>query len=256
MQIWTIVPMIIGIVAALFGMNKQKQGAPWGQPLAILGAIIAIASAIFSFGHQLTGGSNTSAIQNREQRFMFLKGKFLGEAIKKAVPGAKKIVVLVDPMEIYDATGEKLAEPRENFTVNGMKSALPGVEFVPVSKEIPKMKPATMKGPNGEEMEMPMMVDIQMTGRDFQKILPKIKGADVFVAVTMLPMDLRLKQVLGALKDTKAKVAILESGNTDAFKECFADGGKSVAELIAVAVLVGALDFCFSKLFLWLADVL
>ena len=32
--------------------------------------------------------------------------------------------------------------------------------------------------------------------------------------------------------------------------------GVVIAELIAVAVIVGALDFCFSKLFLWLADVL
>ena len=32
--------------------------------------------------------------------------------------------------------------------------------------------------------------------------------------------------------------------------------GVVIAELIAVAVLVGALDYCFSKLFFWLASVL
>ena len=32
--------------------------------------------------------------------------------------------------------------------------------------------------------------------------------------------------------------------------------GVVIVEVIAVAVVVGALDFCFSKLFLWLANVL
>jgi small subunit ribosomal protein S9 len=50
----TIIPMAIGIVAALFGMNKQKQGATWGQPLAILGA-----EARYDVEAQVKGGGFT-----------------------------------------------------------------------------------------------------------------------------------------------------------------------------------------------------
>ena len=39
-------------------------------------------------------------------------------------------------------------------------------------------------------------------------------------------------------------------------KETTKQTGVVIVELIAVAAVVGILDFCFSKLFMWLAQVL
>ncbi len=39
-------------------------------------------------------------------------------------------------------------------------------------------------------------------------------------------------------------------------KDTTKQAGVVIVELIAVAAVVGLLDFCFSKLFMWLAEVL
>ena len=41
-----VIVMIIGGIIAIIGMNKHKQGAGWGQPLAVIGAIVAIIAAL------------------------------------------------------------------------------------------------------------------------------------------------------------------------------------------------------------------
>lgn len=231
----TIIPMAIGIVAALFGMSKQKQGATWGQPLAILGAIIAIGSALWNVVGQATGGS-TNAIADREQRYMFLQGKFLGQEIRKAVPAAKKVVVLVDAMTKYDIYGELLPEPREDFSLKGLKDGLgSGVDVVTVCQTIPKRKPQMQKMPDGSEMEMPITPTDFMQFRDLKGLEKDIKSADVFVALSMLPMDASLAQCLGFLKGTK--VALLNPGaDSDTLKKVFADGGKNIADVVAAVV--------------------
>ena len=235
MTIYTIIPMAIGIVVALFGMSKQKQGATWGQPLAILGALIAIGSALANVVGQATGNS-TNAIADREQRYTFLQGKFLGQEVKKAVPAAKKVVVLVDAMTKYDIYGELLAEPREDFALKGLKEALgAGVDVVTVCQTIPKRKPQMQKMPDGTEVEMPMTPMDMMQFRDLKALEKDIKGADVFVALSMLPMDASLAQCLGFLKNTK--VALLNPGaDTDTLKKIFADGGKNIADVVAVVI--------------------
>ena len=237
MTIYTIIPMAIGIVVALFGMSKQKQGATWGQPLAILGAIIAIGSALWNVVGQATGG-NSNAIADREQRYMFLQGKFLGQEIKKAVPATKKVVVLVDAMSKFDVYGEPLAEPREDYSLKGLKDALgAGVDVVTVCQTIPKRKPQMQKMPDGSEVEMPMMPTDFITGKDLKGLEKDIKGADVFVALSMLPMDLTLPQCLGLLQGTGAEVALLNPGaDIDTLKKVFADGGKNTAEVIAAVM--------------------
>ena len=233
----TIIPMAIGIIAALFGMSQQKKGMAWGQPLAILGAIIAIGSALWNVVGQATG-SNTNAIVDREQRYMFLQGKFLGQEIKKAVPNAKKVVVLVDAMTKFDVYGEPLAEPREDYSLNGLKDALgAGVEVVTVCQQIPKRKPKMVKGPDGTEVEMPIMGPDFITVKDIKALEKDIKGADVFVALAMLPLEVSLAQCLNLIKPSCSKVALLNPGaDTDTIKRIFADGGKSTAELVAVVM--------------------
>ncbi|MBR6471754.1 MAG: hypothetical protein IKS83_08145 [Victivallales bacterium] len=245
MSIYTIIPMVIGIVAALFGMSKQKQGAPWGQLVAIVGAVLAIGAALFNTTKHFTGSDNDE-IKDREQRYSFVQGKILGEAVKKAAPDAKKVVVLVEWSYLYEANGQPVSSPPQNFMLDGLKAGIGNVEYVIVCKEIPKTKTPTMKGPDGQEMEMPVMVDMQMSKADWQKILKdkNIKGADVFVALTMLPVDLNLKEILMSLKPLVGKVALVNPQCDDeTFKVCFADGGKNVAELIAAVLTKNAANY-------------
>ena len=232
----TIIPMAIGIVLALFGMSKQKSGAPWGQPLAILGAIIAIGAALWNVVGQATGGS-ANAIADREQRYMFIQGKFLGQEIKKAVPSCKKVVVLVDALSKFDVYGEPLAEPREDHTLMGLKEALGAdVTVETICQTVPKRKPQMMKGPDGTEIEVPMMPMDMLTFRDFKPLEKQIKGADVFVALSMLPMDVPIAQVLQFLgKGTK--VALMNPGaDTETLKKIFADGGNNIADVVAAVM--------------------
>ena len=74
-----------------------------------------------------------------------------------------------------------------------------------------------------------------MQFRDLKALEKDIKGADVFVALSMLPMDASLAQCLGFLKNTK--VALLNPGaDTDTLKKIFADGGKNIADVVAVVI--------------------
>ena len=71
MTLPAIIIMVIGIIAAIVGVNKQKQGASWGQALAIVGAIIAIGAAVWNFVGTLNG--DQKGIQ-KNQRAQQLRG--------------------------------------------------------------------------------------------------------------------------------------------------------------------------------------
>lgn len=225
-----IIIMIVGVVAALFGMNKQKQGAAWGQGLAIVGAIVAIGAALWNVGNTVAGGSTKAAIA-REQRYVIVEHKYLGEAIKKAMPNVKKAVVLVDPMTKYDVWGDKLETPLPNVALEGLKEGLGAdVEIVEVCPPARKnKKPA----PGKEDMAPPPVIDI-MTFASFNKLMPEIEKAkaDVFVCLYMLPMEVPMVRTLSLLKGKK--VALANVGELESLKRIFQDGGKNSADVVAV----------------------
>ena len=236
MNLVSIILMGIGIVGALVGMSKQKQGAPWGQPLAILGAIIAIGAALYSFYGQATGNS-TNAVRDRELRYMYIQGKFLGEAVKAAAPDAKKVAVLVDPMHIYEANGVKKVTPTEDEVLKALRDTLPGVEFIIVCKPMKKIEVPKQRMPDGTEADMPFMPDTMLTRADFMQISKEIKQADVFIATTLLPMGVPLKQTLGQIKGVK--VALANTGSLNELSEVF-EGGD---QLIAVVASKNSADY-------------
>lgn len=206
------------------------------------------------FSGQDYSSQEFSRLFERELRFEFLKGKFLGEAIKQVVPNLKKVAILVDPTEIYDPYGEKLATPLENPSVAALKEALGAdVESVLVSKEIPKVKPQTIQGPSGEEFELPPLPpDPSMTRNDLDKILPQIKDVDVFIIVTSLfSWDGKViindywKDLLKFFKANNIQnVAIMEPAmDTATLVECFQDDGKCMANLVAVVFTKNSADY-------------
>ncbi len=240
MSIGAIIVMAIGIIAALAGMNYQKKGAVWGQPLAIVGAVLAIAAALWNVAENAGLGGTEAAIA-REQRYVRVEHKILGQKLQELVPGLKKVAVFVDPMNYYDGWGDELEAPRENLQLTGLKEGLgDGVEIVEIYPPVPKTKkPAAETGPNGEVYEPPMP-DLMMelvTKKTFTDALKKAKGCDVFVNLYMLPPGGTAAQslLIKFFPELKGmKVALSNPGDLQALKAVFKDKGKQTAELIAV----------------------
>ena len=90
MTLPAIIIMVIGIIAAIVGVNKQKQGASWGQALAIVGAIIAIGAAVWNFVGTLNG--DQKGIQ-KNQRAQQLRGLYLGKEIANSQTSFTPFVV-------------------------------------------------------------------------------------------------------------------------------------------------------------------
>ena len=175
---------------------------------------------------------SAASIREREQRFMYVQGKILGEAVKAAIPGAKKIAVLVDPMEIYEANGEKRATPLENFVLKALKDVFPDAEFILVCKPMKKVEIPKQKMPDGTEMEMPFMPDTMITRVDFKNLEKEIKKAEVFIAISNIPLDMSIKEVLADLKGMK--VAMFNVSSLQDVAAAFEKKDTNAGELVAV----------------------
>lgn len=228
--------MVIGIAAALYGMNIQKKGSPIGQPLAIIGAILAIGCALWNATRSF--GSDDAAIA-REYRYMMLESKFLAKDILRHMPNVKKVAVFVDPSNYYDEWGEERAEPRKNYAVDGLKEGFgSGVEINEVYVTPKKIqKPAPTKAPDGSEIPpMPPMDAMagMVSTADINKCVKDAKDADVIIVAYQLPPMLKLGQSMNLFKGKK--VALINCGSASEAAPVFQDGGKTVGELICMVV--------------------
>lgn len=216
--------MVVGIVLALFGMNKQKQGAAWGQALAIVGALIAVAGAIMNMTNFFQAGSQGMA---REKRYMYVQTKFLGEALKSAA-SPSKVCVIIDPNNFVDEWGDELPQPRQSDWLDGVKAGLgSSVEIIPVYPEFHIKKPA-----NADQV-MPPMPYTMMGMRDYKKVCEKIKKIkpDAVVNVYQFPMEAPLPTALAELKGYK--IAFLNTSADRELRAAFQDGGAKGAEVVA-----------------------
>lgn len=226
--------MVVGIVVALVGMSKQKKGSAIGQPMAIIGAILAIGSALWNATSSF-GGDN--AAMDRERNFVRIEHKMLGKELARQIPGAKKVAVYVDSYNHFDGWGEELDTPRENLGLEGLKEGLgSGVEVVEVyvtPKKYPKPEP--QKAPNGELIEpMPPMMDMPMfSPEQLKSCISKAKDADVVVLLGALPpVENSAAMVLRALKGMK--VAAVNNIGAEESKVLFENGGKDIADLLCL----------------------
>ena len=134
--------MVVGFIAAMVGMKKQKLGIGWGQPLAIVGAIIAVGGAVMNLSGFMGGKSKQ---MDAEMRYIRLQGQFLAEEVKNAA-NPSKVYVICDANYFVDENGnEKI---RDYPLLNGVKAGLRGIEVVPVYKKIKVSAPkAAAPGP-------------------------------------------------------------------------------------------------------------
>lgn len=227
MNLTWIAVMLVGIAFALFGMNKQKQGAAWGQALAVVGALIAVAGAIINMSKFLQEGSQGVS---RERRYMYVQTKFLGEELKKAA-SPSKVCVIADPTYFLDVWGDELPQPMQYDWLDGIKAGLgSSVEVIPVYPEYHIKKPANA------ENSLPPMPYTTMGMRDYKKVCEKIKKfkPDAVVNVFHFPMETSLANSLTELKGYK--VAFLNSCSDRELRAAFKDGGKQYAEVVGVVM--------------------
>ena len=218
MTLPAIIIMVIGIIAAIVGVNKQKQGASWGQALAIVGAIIAIGAAVWNFVGTLNG--DQKGIQ-KNQRAQQLRGLYLGKEIAKASP--KKVVVIDNASSHVDGYGEALATPVVDHAIEGLKKGLGGAEVEVIWQDVPKKpKPA-----NPDDAPDPGMDIISLDAKALIAMLPKLEGADV-VVFNALPdgpdSNIDLFKAIGLItgKVKTAKIAVLGFTDTELLSKGFA----------------------------------
>ncbi|MBO7741744.1 MAG: hypothetical protein J6S21_04245 [Victivallales bacterium] len=224
-----IIIMVIGGGIALYGKSQMRTGAPWAQPVSVLGALMAFAVAMWSLYGTIFQGGAAAAIE-REHEYTRIEHKFLGEAIVKEVANVKKVVVLVDSSMFYDEWGAKRPTPLPYPALDGLKQGLgSGVEVVEVMPEVKQIKK-----PADPNALPPMMMGMMMDRRKFAKCVADAKAAkgDVFVALSMLPPEVGLGNIAKSLKGMK--VALANCGSLDIVGQIFNDGGKSACDLIAV----------------------
>lgn len=182
--------MIVGAGFAIFGMNKAKAGANWGQPVAICGAIIAIIGALWGIKNTISGADQTAA-RDRELEYQRIQTRELGKYLATKFAG-EKVLVMVDPMLYVNVYGEPVT--RIDTALEGLKQGLDGK--LPVVDTIyPKMpfktRQAPVKGPDGVEMpaedDMIEPMEVWFDSKKMNEILPAPESYDILVTLVGLP---------------------------------------------------------------------
>jgi len=208
MTIGRIIIAVIGGIIALVGYNKQKQGAAWGQAVAVIGAIIAIIAALWGIKRQLSGDDLKDA-RNREYEYQRIEARVLGKEIAKQMPSAK-IVIVKDTMIYKNADGTDRTDAQDTY-LEGLKQGLGSSANIvkevvpqPPKQKRPANMPANMPG-----MEMIQPMDMWFSSDMLKKELPDAGKYDLIIFLVPVPKDFMLKA-----KDlSKKKVAMLGGNN-------------------------------------------
>lgn len=195
--------MIIGGIIAIVGMNKHKQGAGWGQPLAVVGAILAIIAALWGIKRTIAG-DDRKELRARELAYQRLETRVLGKYIAANFSG-KKVVIVKDSMRYAAATstGAEVSDEPLAGLKEGLGSAVTIVkEILPNNPSAPKQAPAG--APAGMP---PMMMPQEMwyTTALLAKDLPAESSYDIIIFMSGMPSDTlaggsKIKNLLGKKK--------------------------------------------------------
>ncbi|NLZ63492.1 MAG: hypothetical protein GX902_06750 [Lentisphaerae bacterium] len=224
-----IVVMAIGAIIAIFGMSKAKDGANWGQPLAICGAIVAIIAALWGMKKTMMGDDQKAA-RDRELEYQRIQTRELGKYLAGKFAG-QKAVVMVDPMLRFDVYGAAIT--REDPILEGLKQGL-GTSITIVKEIYPQMpfkeKKAPITGPDGEViMDDDMMEPMEMwfTAKELKDIMPEADTYDIFITLIGLPGGKPAREMAG-------KNLVLVGGDTPSMGVLFqANGQKGLPNTVA-----------------------
>ncbi|HQL88806.1 hypothetical protein [Oligosphaera ethanolica] len=203
MSIAQIVVMIIAGIGAFIGMSKQKEGKTWGQPLAIVCAIVAIVAALWSAIGTMSGAPGKQAGE-REIEFQKVQTRVLGAHLAEKYSGAKAIVIK-DPFNT-DAT-------RPNPLLDGLKEGM-GSAIQIVAEVFPPLPAGYNEGGEGEMMA-PM--ETWYTAKVMQDIL-KNANADYDMVITCIGLP------AGGLLHLKGKKVVFAGGSPYEYAAAIAGG--------------------------------
>lgn len=196
MNLIQIIIMIVAGIIAFIAMNKQKSGAAWGQPVAILCAIIAIVAALWSTVNNLSG-SDAKKAQNREVEFQKIQTRKLGQYLAENHAGAN-VIIINDPFNDGSRPNPMLEGLKE-----GMGNALNIVaEVAPI--------PPIVEDPEGPEGEMVAPMETWYTARSMDDIIKKT-GAEYDMLITCIGLP------LGGLSRLKGKKVAIAGGSVYEF---------------------------------------
>jgi hypothetical protein len=216
--------MVVAGIGMIIGLQKEKGGAAWGRPMAIVCIIIAVGAAVF----QMMGGGGKGGAQGGiEEAYRNVKGEKLGVYLAGKFAGKKALVLL--PPEMPMMGGEQPAEPAYKAVLEGLEKGLGGkVQIVgkiePKMPEDVKAKLQSAMGAGGAPEDMAMMPEGQMwfDVPALDKELASYKGKyDMLICLTslpgvdmMMPMGGGKKPIpigkLSIMKDDKVKLVLAE----------------------------------------------
>lgn len=214
--------MVVAFIGMVIGLQKEKGGAAWGRPVAILCIIVALAAAGMKMKTMFAGGNTEAASINA--RYLGIKGEVLGGYLAQKFSGKKALVLLPPEMP---AMGEQTGEPSYKSVLNGIKKAMPGVEIIAeVEPKMPESVKAALAKASGGPEDMAMMPEGQMwfNVAILNKELEAYKGKfDLLICLTNLPgVEPMSMGMPGAKMEPYTKLAVWSDKNV---KIALAEGG-------------------------------
>jgi len=215
--------MAVAFIGMVIGLQKEKGGAAWGRPVAILCIIIALGAA----GMKMFGGGKGGQAADINTRYQQIKGEVLGGYLAEKFSGKRALILLPPEMPVM---GQQAGDPPYKAVLSGLEKAMGGVQIV--GKIEPKM-PADIKakleksmGAAGAPEDMAMMPEGQMwfNVAVLNKELEAYKDKfDVLVCLTSLPGVEAMGMGMGTVRmDPYTKLTIWPDKNV---KVALAEGG-------------------------------
>jgi len=221
-----IVIMLIAAGGMIFGLSKQKAGAAWGKPLAVVCAIIALLCAVGNIFS--SGGPDVGQVREREMAYQEIGAHKLGLFLAEKYSDGAKAIIIVEPTLGAGATkpsavldGLKKGFGTAITVVDEISPAIPESAKNAFSEEMPM-------GEGGEGGEMLPPLEFWFTAKIFDDLVKKnADKCDIIITTIGLPMD------LGAMKFWTMKKRpdlALASGSVYELKKAIA--GKAIVAAV------------------------
>lgn len=170
--------LAVAAIGAIVGWSNAKKGAPWGQPLTIVCAVLVIVLGFYvSLANSgLTGGGASKASQNREIEYQKIQTRVLGKYLAEKYSG-KKAILLKDPQA-----------PADTPYIVGLKEGLGNaVEIIEELSPVPP-KSAMAPGADGGPEQIMEPMEVWFSKQSFDKLLKdKMGKADILITTVGLP---------------------------------------------------------------------
>lgn len=228
MSLPIIAVMAIAGIGAIVGITKQKAGAAWGQPVAILCALIGIGAALSS----LFGGGSSNGTATVEGQYRNACGQKVGEYLNKNFSG-KKFIIIANPDQ------NETVQSYNKAIISGLKKQLKG-DIQVITPTVPQSIIAKYKkansmmggpggpgGPDAAETEMFPTPDYWFTSSVLKGLDKKFNGCIIISTVGIPSLAELFKTKFLKSKKSKTKLAIATQINAKSITPYF--GGSIVA---------------------------